>query len=83
MDRDIYVNGAAVGIVARTDLPAAQVYKVTKTFWENAEAMKASTPWMKNITVQYAVKEGGMKLHPGAQRYYEEVGVAIPAGSKN
>jgi len=83
MDHDIYTNGAAVGIVARTDLPAAQVYKVTKTFWENAEAMKASTPWMKHITVKYAVKEGGMKLHPGAQRYYEEVGVAIPAGSKN
>ena len=47
------------------------------------EGARASTPWLKHITLEYAVQEGGMPLHPGAQRYYEEKGVAIPAGSMN
>jgi len=46
------------------------------------EAAKASTPWLSHITMEYAVQNGGMPLHPGAQRYYEERGVEIPEGSK-
>lgn len=78
---DIYTNSATVGIVTRADMSEEQVYKITKTFWENAEATRASTPWMQHITMDYAVREGGMPLHPGAQRYYKEAGVTIPAGS--
>jgi len=36
---------------------------------------------LKNLSKQYAVQDGGMKLHPGAARYYKEQGVNIPAGS--
>ena len=78
---DIYTNSATVGIATHADISEDQVYKITKTFWENAEAARASTPWMKHITMDYAVREGGMPLHPGAQRYYKEAGVAIPEGS--
>ncbi len=78
---DIYTNSATVGIVTRVDMPEDQVYKITKTFWDNVEKARASTPWMKHITMEYAVRAGGMPLHPGAQRYYKEAGVAIPDGS--
>ncbi len=81
MAHDIYTNSATVGIVTRDDMPEEQVYKITKTFWDNAEAARASTPWMKHIMMEYAVKAGGMPLHPGAERYYKEVGVEIPEGS--
>ena len=83
MSHDIYSGGAAVGIVTRADMSDDDVYKITKTFWENMEGARASTPWLKHITLEYAVQEGGMPLHPGAQRYYEEKGVAIPVGSMN
>jgi len=82
MDHDIYTNGGAVGITARADLSADLVYTITKTFWDNAEAMRATTPWMSSINLEYAVKEGGMQLHPGAQRYYQEIGLVIPEGSR-
>lgn len=83
MDHDIYVNSSIVGIIARADLSEDQVYQITKTFWESIEAARATTPWLANITMGYAVSDGGMKLHPGAQRYYEEAGAEIPEGSRN
>ena len=42
----------------------------------------ASHPWLKDVTLEYAVQDGGMKLHPGALRYYDEIGLAIPEGSR-
>jgi len=82
MDQDIYTGGAVVGIVTRADMSDEQIYKITKAFWENLDAARASTPWLEDINLDYAVQEGGMPLHPGAQRYYEEIGVVIPDGSK-
>jgi TRAP transporter TAXI family solute receptor len=82
MDHDIYTLGAAVGIMARADMDDDQVYAITKAFWDNIDEARASTPWLGAITLDYAVHEGGMPLHPGALRYYEETGVPIPEGSK-
>lgn len=82
MDHDISTGGAVVGITVRSDMSDDQVYTVTKAFWDNIDAARASTPWMAHINLEYAVQEGGLPLHPGAQRYYEEVGLSIPDGSK-
>ena len=81
MSHDIYTNSATVGIIARKDLSDDKVYAMTKAFWDAVPEARKSTPWLEGITMEYAVQEGGMKLHPGAQRYYEEMGVAIPEGS--
>jgi TRAP-type uncharacterized transport system substrate-binding protein len=70
-----------VGISVRDDISDDTVYAMTKAFWENVEAERATSPWMQRVTLDYAVQEGGMMLHPGAQRYYEEAGVRIPDGS--
>jgi hypothetical protein len=78
---DLLSIGSVVGVSARVNLPEETVYKVTKAFWEGAEKMRASTPWLRRITLDYAVQEGGMRLHPGALRYYKEVGVKAPTGS--
>jgi len=79
---DIYTLGAAVGVAARADLDPDLVYRITKAYWEQAKQAVKDNPWMKGITLDYAVADGGMKLHPGALRYYEEIGVKIPEGSK-
>jgi TRAP transporter TAXI family solute receptor len=78
---DVLAIGSVVGVNARADLPEKTVYAITKAFWEGAAKARASTPWLKRITLEYAVQEGGMKLHPGALRYYKEVGLKIPQGS--
>ncbi len=78
---DVYTLASEVGIMTRADMPDDEVYKLTKAFWDNVEAARATTPWLNDITLDYAVHAAGMKLHPGAARYYQEIGVAIPEGS--
>jgi TRAP-type uncharacterized transport system substrate-binding protein len=69
-------------VAARADLADDLVYRITKAYWEQAKKAVKDNPWMKDITLEYAVADGGLKLHPGALRYYQEVGVAIPEGSR-
>lgn len=82
MDHDIYTNSAHVGIAVRADISDEQVYEVTKAFWENLEKAQESTPWLKSITMEYAIQGSTMQLHRGAQKYYEEAGMTIPEASK-
>lgn len=65
----------AVGIAVRSDLDEETVYQVTKTFWDNIEQVTSTAPWAKALDVNFAAsKRGLMELHPGAVRYYKEVG---------
>ncbi|WP_434052615.1 MAG: TAXI family TRAP transporter solute-binding subunit [Roseibium sp.] len=67
----------AVGIGVRADLDEETVYKITKTFWDNLEQVTSEAPWAKALDVKFAAsKRGLMELHPGAERYYREVGAA-------
>lgn len=79
---DVYTHGAAVGVTVRADLDEDTVYLITRTFWEQAEAAGETQPWLRNISLEYAVHEAGMRLHPGALRYYQEIGIDIPEGSR-
>lgn len=79
---DVYTLGAVVGVTARSDLDADLIYNITKAYWEESKNAMATHPWLKDITLDYAVQDGGMSLHPGALRYYEEIGVEIPDGSR-
>ncbi|GAB4541997.1 MAG: TAXI family TRAP transporter solute-binding subunit [Roseibium sp.] len=79
---DVYTLGAVVGVTARADLSEDLVYRITKAYWEASKKATATHPWLKDVTLEYAVQDGGMKLHPGALRYYEEIGLDIPEGSR-
>ncbi|MGR3660714.1 MAG: TAXI family TRAP transporter solute-binding subunit [Paracoccaceae bacterium] len=79
---DVYTLGAVVGVTARKDLDADMIYDITKTYWEASKSAMKTHPWLKDITLEYAVQDGGMSLHPGALRYYEEIGLDIPDGSR-
>ncbi len=79
---EIYTLAAAVGVTARTDLDADLVYRMTKAFWEGQADAVNTHPWLVDLTLEYAVANGDMLLHPGALKYYEEIGLDIPEGSK-
>jgi uncharacterized protein len=64
-------------INARPGLPDELVYKLVKTIWEQwPEVVKASPParWVKPADMLQMVAP----IHPGAVKYYREVGVQIP-----
>jgi len=59
------------------------VYLLTKTMYENLPFLQAIHPATKAMAVEKAMAGLPVPLHPGAQRYYEEVGLTIPAWLKN
>ncbi|WP_071673108.1 TAXI family TRAP transporter solute-binding subunit [Nioella nitratireducens] len=71
----VWSHNTAVGIGVRTDLDDETVYQITRAFWENLEQVTSDAPWASAISIDYAVQSlAGMPIHPGARRYYEEVG---------
>lgn len=66
------------GIVTRANVPEETIYRMTKAFWENLDSRKGQIPVLKNITLENALEEANLPLHPGAVRYYREVGLEIP-----
>lgn len=75
-DGPVMSMNVAVGIGVRADMDADTVYNITKAFWDNLDQITSDAPWSKALDVSYAVKNiGAMTIHPGAARYYREVGV--------
>ena len=79
---DVYCLGSVVGVSVNKSMDDDLAYKLTRLFWEQAQKNTETHPWLNNISKAYAVQNGGMKLHPGAAKYYQEQGVSIPEGSK-
>lgn len=57
------------------DADADDVYALTKAFWENLEAMQAEAPGFRGITPEIGKFKGVTPMHPGAARYFAEIGL--------
>ena len=60
-------------------VPEEHVYLITKTMYENLAFLQAIHPATKAMSIEKAIAGLPLKLHPGAAKYYKEVGVDIPA----
>ena len=72
------VQTTAVKMVmfCRGDLPEDTVYQMTKAFWEHIEDLGKSQKNLKGLKPADAVKDiANVPLHPGAAKYYKEIGV--------
>ncbi|MEL7524901.1 MAG: TAXI family TRAP transporter solute-binding subunit [Pseudomonadota bacterium] len=54
------------------------VYEATKAFWENLDEVHGTAFFLKDVTRDTAFTSVNVPLHPGAVRYYDEAGIAIP-----
>ncbi len=54
------------------------VYAATKSFWENLDEVHATAFFLQAVTPETAFTSINVPLHPGAARYYDEAGIAIP-----
>ena len=75
--QDEDVPTAAVGnfLVSHEGVSEETAYQMTKLLFENLEKMAASHAAAKDIDVNKALDGMPIPLHPGAERYYREVGV--------
>jgi len=78
---DIYALQSVVGVVVNKSMSDDTAYLISKKFWEGVKKNVKDYPWLRFVTLEYAVQEGGMKLHPGVARYYREIGLNIPPGA--
>lgn len=69
-------------LVAHQDLPEDMVYKIVKTVYENLDYLKKIHQATQVMSLDSAVSGLAIPLHPGAVRYYEEVGLSIPSKLK-
>ena len=63
----------------RGDVDEDAVYQITKTIYENLPFLNAIHGATKAMAIEKAIVGLPMPLHPGAAKYYKEVGIEIPA----
>jgi hypothetical protein len=63
----------------RVDVDEDAVYQITKTIYENLPFLNAIHGATKAMAIEKAIAGLPMPLHPGAAKYYQEVGIEIPA----
>lgn len=80
-DQPVATLAMPVGAYATTQMDDATAYTITKTFWEWKGKLAADSPWWSGVTKDM-VAELGAKVHPGAAKYYAEIGLNLPASMK-
>ncbi len=75
---DIETVGMWHFVVARADLPEELVYEITKTSLEYSESLSRSVDGIAHAQAEDIIQNAIVPLHPGAVRYYEEIGLEIP-----
>ena len=65
-------------LATHADLPEENVYQITKTIYENLPFLQAIHPATKAMALEAAIAGLPVPLHPGAARFYQEMGIEIP-----
>jgi uncharacterized protein len=75
-DADTNTFGVGATIVTSAEVPDDVVYALTKAVFENMDQFRSLHPAFANLDPKQMVKDGlSAPLHPGAQKYYREVGL--------
>lgn len=78
VENDITVLGIPNVLTVSSEMPDDVVYAVTKAMFENIADMQAIHPAANQTTVELTLAATPIPLHPGAIRYFEEIGATIP-----
>jgi len=69
------ILGAVTIMLVNKDLPEDVVYGITKAMWEHhAELAEVKEVW-NEVKLENALLGAATPVHPGAKRYYDEMGV--------
>ncbi len=74
-DKDVQAAAVPNYLVTRAGLSDDEVYQMTKTMFDNLDAMTAAHAAAKSINLKTAGKNPPVPLHPGAAKFYKEKGV--------
>ena len=74
-DKDVMTASITNMLVTHEKVSDEVAYQMTKLVFENLQRLGNAHSAAKGITLENAVKGLPIPLHPGAERYYREVGV--------
>lgn len=77
VDENVTTIAVPAGAYTTVRMSNTVAYALTKAFWSQRAALAKRDPAWKAVT-DAALPALGIRLHPGALRYYEEADIAIP-----
>jgi uncharacterized protein len=75
-DREVVMPAVMAMLVARSSLPEDLVYSFTKAVFDNLPQFHSAHAAARNLTLQTALVGMALPLHPGAERFFKEKGIA-------
>lgn len=75
LDKDVETIAVQACLFARRDMPEKEAYAITKAIFENLEAIGNAHAKGKSLTLAEALDGMTLDIHPGALKYYKEVGL--------
>lgn len=77
MEEGVQTIGIPNVLVVNDDMDEELAYQVTKMLFEEIDELIAIHPAAEDTTVDFSVNSTPIPFHPGALRYYEEVGAEV------
>ena len=79
LKKDYITIGVYNFAVGRADLPDDLIYQLVKAIYENHARLVKGHASASETLPENVVKNTFLPFHPGAIRYYREIGITIPA----
>ena len=73
-ETDAYFWTFPYQVMVRGEIDDDTVYALTKALWENIEKVNTASAGLSLVTLEDALTAISADLHPGAARYYKEIG---------
>jgi len=71
---EIETFGLAQVVFTDENADEEMIYQMTKSFWENLGELQESNTSFGGMTPELGAKDYGVPMHPGAIRYFKEIG---------
>lgn len=78
LTEDISSVSTYVVLIANDKVPDETVYKLTKALNENLDYIRTIMADLSEFTSASYVESFNIPIHPGARKYYEEIGIELP-----
>ncbi len=76
-DGPVYFWTFPMMVIVRSDMSDDDAYALTKAVWDNIDSIRSENPQLSLMSLDNALENLSAPLHPGARRYFEEVGIDV------